>query len=227
MTNPIIHMQDIHKEYHIDAVTVPALRGIDMNIEHGEFVAIVGPSGSGKSTLMSILGCLDSADSGSYLLNGIDVMHMNDDMLTYTRNRMLGFVFQNFNLLPRTTALENVETPLIYAGMKKPARRARATAMLERVGLADRAHHTTNQLSGGQQQRVAIARALINKPELLLADEPTGNLDSATSDNIMSLLEEINDNEGVTILLITHEAEISRRTHRSLKLRDGKLSDRQ
>jgi putative ABC transport system ATP-binding protein len=216
-------MKAIHKDYHVGNMKVHALDGIDITVERGEFVSIVGPSGSGKSTLMSILGCLDIADSGSYFLNGIDVTHMNDDTLTHTRNRMLGFVFQNFNLLPRTTALENVETPLIYAGMKKKQRHDKARAMLERVGLADRAHHTTNQLSGGQQQRVAIARALINTPKLLLADEPTGNLDSTTSDNIMSFLEEINADDEVTVLLITHEAEVASRTHRRLSLRDGKL----
>jgi putative ABC transport system ATP-binding protein len=218
-------MKAIHKNYHVDKLKVPALRGIDMTVERGEFVSIVGPSGSGKSTLMSILGCLDIADSGSYLLDGTDVTRMNDDTLTHTRNRMLGFVFQNFNLLPRTTALENVETPLIYAGMNKKIRRDKARNMLERVGLADRAQHTTSQLSGGQQQRVAIARALINTPELLLADEPTGNLDTATSDNIMSLLEEINTNDAVTVLLITHETEVANRTHRRLSLRDGKLTN--
>ncbi len=173
---------------------------------------------------MSILGCLDVANSGRYLLNGIDVSSMDDNTLTRTRNSMLGFVFQNFSLLPRTSALENVETPLIYAGIGKKQRQQRARDMLERVGLADRAHHSSNQLSGGQQQRVAIARALINKPALLLADEPTGNLDTVTSDNIMTLLQEINTDDAVTILLITHEAEVANRTHRRLGLRDGKLT---
>jgi len=227
MTAPIIHMEAICKDYQVDNLIVPALRGINLIVERGEFTSIVGPSGSGKSTLMSILGCLDVANSGRYLLNGTDVSKMNDDSLTHTRNSMLGFVFQNFNLLPRTTALENVETPLLYAGVDKKQREQKARAMLERVGLADRAHHATHQLSGGQQQRVAIARALINQPALLLADEPTGNLDSVSSDNIMSLLQEINTDDAVTILLITHESEVANRTHRRLSLRDGKLTSKQ
>jgi putative ABC transport system ATP-binding protein len=218
-------MEGVKKDYYIDTLKVQALRGINLNVDRGEFVSIIGPSGSGKSTLMNILGCLDAPDAGCYFLNGVNVTELNDNALTHTRNHTLGFIFQNFNLLPRTSALNNVETPLIYAGVKKKERHRKAKNMLERVGLADRLHHTTNQLSGGQQQRVAIARALVNQPALLLADEPTGNLDSASSNNIMSLLEEINNHDGVTILLITHEPEIARRTQRRLSLRDGQLAN--
>jgi putative ABC transport system ATP-binding protein len=183
----------------------------------------MGPSGSGKSTLMNIIGCLDVPDSGGYWLNGADVTHMNVDELAGLRNRALGFVFQGFNLLARTSAVENVEVPLLYAGVGRVQRRARARELLERVGLGERFNHTPNQLSGGQQQRVALARALVNRPALLLADEPTGNLDSATSIEILNLLTELNQNEGVTVLMITHEPDIATRAQRKLMLRDGKL----
>ena len=223
MAEPIIHMESVHKYYALDGVRVHALRGIDLNVMPGEFVAIMGPSGSGKSTLMNIIGCLDVPDSGGYRLNGDDVTRMNVDELASLRNRALGFVFQGFNLLARTSAVENVEVPLIYAGVGKTQRRARARELLGRVGLGERLGHTPNQLSGGQQQRVALARALVNRPALLLADEPTGNLDSATSVEILNLLTELNQKDGVTVLMITHEPDIATRAQRKLVLRDGKL----
>ena len=223
MPEPIIRMESVHKYYALDGVRVHALRGIDLNVMPGEFVAIMGPSGSGKSTLMNIIGCLDVPDSGGYWLNGDDVTRMNVDALALLRNRALGFVFQGFNLLARTSALENVEVPLVYAGVGRAQRRARARELLQRVGLADRLDHTPNQLSGGQQQRVALARALVNHPALLLADEPTGNLDSATSVEILNLLTELNQKDGVTVLMITHEPDIAARAQRKLVLRDGKL----
>jgi putative ABC transport system ATP-binding protein len=222
-TTPIIRMEGVHKYYALDGLRVHALRGIDLVVMPGEFVAIMGPSGSGKSTLMNIVGCLDIPDSGNYWLNGEDVTRMNADTLATLRNRSLGFVFQNFNLLARTSAMENVETPLIYAGLGKAERRTRASEMLQRVGLGERAGHLPNQLSGGQQQRVALARALVNKPALLLADEPTGNLDSATSNEILDLLNALNQNEGVTIVMITHEPGIAARAQRRTVLRDGRL----
>jgi len=216
-------MAGVHKSYALDGVQVHALRGVDLTVSQGEYLAIMGPSGSGKSTLMNILGCLDMPDQGSYLLNGEDVAHMRSDQLAVLRNREIGFVFQNFNLLPRTTALENVETPLIYAGFGKKERRQRAQDMLQRMGLGDRIYHLPNQLSGGQQQRVAIARALVTRPSLLLADEPTGNMDSVTSAEFLSLLERLNNEEGLMVLLITHEAEVAGRAKRRLILRDGCL----
>ena len=223
MLEPIIRMQGVHKYYALDGVRVHALRGIDLSVMPGEFVAIMGPSGSGKSTLMNIIGCLDVPDSGGYWLNGDDVTRMDVDALAGLRNRALGFVFQGFNLLARTSAVENVEVPLVYAGVGRTQRRARARELLERVGLAERLDHTPNQLSGGQQQRVALARALVNRPALLLADEPTGNLDSATSVEILNLLSELNQKDGVTVLMITHEPGIAARAQRKLVLRDGKL----
>lgn len=223
MVEPIIRMLGVNKYYALDGVQVHALRGIDLNVMPGEFVAIMGPSGSGKSTLMNIIGCLDVPDSGGYWLNGDDVTHMDSDELAGLRNRSLGFVFQGFNLLARTSALENVEVPLIYAGVGRALRRARALELLKRVGLGERLDHTPNQLSGGQQQRVALARALVNRPALLLADEPTGNLDSATSVEILNLLTELNQKDGVTVLMITHEPDIAARAQRKLVLRDGKL----
>jgi putative ABC transport system ATP-binding protein len=204
-------------------VTIQALRGIDLTVDLGEFVAIMGPSGSGKSTLMHILGCLDLADSGSYRLQGQDVTSMDGNQLAALRNRKIGFVFQNFNLLPRTSALENVETPLIYAGVGKTERRQMAREALERMGLGERLYHLPNQLSGGQAQRVAIARALVTQPSLLLADEPTGNVDTATSVDIMNLLDELNRRDGLTIVLITHEQEVAKHARRRLFLRDGRL----
>ena len=223
MLEPIIRMQGVHKYYALDGVRVHALRGIDLSVMPGEFVAIMGPSGSGKSTLMNIIGCLDVPDSGGYWLNGDDVTRMDVDALAGLRNRALGFVFQGFNLLARTSAVENVEVPLVYAGVGRTQRRARARELLERVGLAERLDHTPNQLSGGQQQRVALARALVNRPALLLADEPTGNLDSVTSVEILNLLSELNQKDGVTVLMITHEPGIAARAQRKLVLRDGKL----
>ena len=223
MAREIIKIEGIHKTYVLDGVEVHALRGIDLTLEEGEYLAIMGPSGSGKSTLMNIIGCLDVADEGRYWLNGQDVMKLNSDQLAEIRNRELGFVFQNFNLLARTSALENVETPLIYAGVKQQERRYRSQQMLERVGLGDRLYHFPNQLSGGQQQRVAIARALVTQPSLLLADEPTGNMDTATSAELMVLLDELNKEQGLTIALITHEADIAARAQRMVILRDGRL----
>ena len=223
MTGAALQIRDLRKAYVLDGVSIEALRGIDLTVEAGEFVAIMGPSGSGKSTLMHILGCLDLPDAGSYQLLGEDVTRMGSDQLARVRNRQIGFVFQNFNLLPRTSALENVETPLIYAGVGKTERRQRALEALERMGLGERLHHLPNQLSGGQAQRVAIARALVVRPSLLLADEPTGNVDTATSDEIMTLLGGLNREDGLTVVLITHEQEVAARAQRRLFLRDGRL----
>ena len=226
MAREIIRIEGLHKTYALDGVQVHALRGIDLTLNQGEYLAIMGPSGSGKSTLMNIIGCLDVADAGHYWLNGQDVTQFSSDELAEIRNRELGFVFQNFNLLPRTSALENVETPLIYAGVNKRERRQRSQQMLERVGLADRLYHLPNQLSGGQQQRVAIARALVTHPSLLLADEPTGNMDTATSAELLALLDELNQEQGLTIALITHEPEVAARAQRNMTLRDGLLEAR-
>jgi len=223
MAAPLLQIRDLRKAYVLDGVSIEALRGIDLTVEAGEFVAIMGPSGSGKSTLMHILGCLDVPDTGSYQLQGEDVTRMGTNQLAGVRNRQIGFVFQNFNLLPRTSALENVETPLIYAGVSKSERRQRAREALERMGLGERLYHLPNQLSGGQAQRVAIARALVTRPSLLLADEPTGNVDTATSDEIMTLLDELNRRDGLTIVLITHEQEVADHAQRRLFLRDGRL----
>jgi putative ABC transport system ATP-binding protein len=223
MDAPLIQIRDLHKSYALDGVRIPALQGIDLSVEAGEFVAIMGPSGSGKSTLMNIIGCLDVADRGSYLLRGHDVTRMSTAALAGLRNREIGFVFQNFNLLPRTSALENVETPLIYAGVHKRERRQRAREALEHLGLGERLEHLSNQLSGGQQQRVALARALVTRPALLLADEPTGNLDTATSAEILAVLEGLHREEGLTIVMITHEPEVAARAGRSLLVRDGRL----
>jgi putative ABC transport system ATP-binding protein len=223
MTAPIIRMSGVHKTYAMDGVQVHALRGIDLSVEAGEFIAIMGASGSGKSTLMNILGCLDIPDAGQYWLNGEDITRLDADALAGIRNRAIGFVFQNFNLLARTNALDNVEMPLVYAGLERPVRHERARAMLERMGLGDRADHQPNQLSGGQQQRVALARALVTQPALLLADEPTGNLDSVTSGEILSVLDELNSRDGVTIVLITHEQEVADHARRRLIMHDGYL----
>lgn len=225
MAGPLIQIQGVHKYYALDDVQVHALRGIDLVVNEGDFLAIMGPSGSGKSTLMNILGCLDIPDEGSYHLHGKDVTRMSSDALARLRNQEIGFVFQGFNLLPRTTAIENVETPLIYAGVNRQERQQRAGDFLHRMGLGERLRHLPNQLSGGQQQRVAIARALVTSPALLLADEPTGNMDTRTSHEIMDILCQLNEQEGLTILLITHEAEIAARAKRSLFLRDGQLAE--
>ncbi len=223
----IISLQDIHKSYFLGRQELPVLMGINLEIQRNEYVALMGPSGSGKSTLMNILGCLDTASSGRYVLNGQDVSRMADDDLASVRNAEIGFVFQQFNLLPRLSAWENVAVPLIYAGVGRKERETRARDMLEKVGLADRGHHKPNELSGGQSQRVAIARALVNNPAIILADEPTGNLDTKTSIEIMELFHTIHD-AGNTVVLVTHEEDIAEYTHRIVRMRDGLLeSDRQ
>jgi putative ABC transport system ATP-binding protein len=219
---PLIELKDIYRIYDMGAEKVHALNGVDLLIERGEYVAIMGSSGSGKSTLMNLIGCLDTPTSGSYHLNGVAVESLNDTELAAIRNKEIGFVFQTFNLLARTDALHNVELPLIYAGMPRRERRERAERALQRVGLAARMHHQPNELSGGQRQRVAIARALVNEPSLLLADEPTGNLDSATSVEIMDLFDELHAG-GNSVVLVTHEADIAQRAHRQVQLRDGKV----
>lgn len=222
--NPVIKLEDIHKIYRTGGVDVHAVRGVSPEILPGEFVAIMGASGSGKSTLMNIIGCLDRATEGRYLLDGTDVSQLDRDQLADIRNQKIGFVFQGFNLLSRTTALENVELPMLYLHrhLANRERRERAMRALELVGLAPRAEHHPNQLSGGQQQRVAIARALVNQPALLLADEPTGNLDSQTSIEIMGVFQKLND-QGITIVMVTHELDIARYTRRNLIMRDGKI----
>ncbi len=216
----LIELRDITRTFQMGQVEVHALRGIDLDIAANEYVAIMGPSGSGKSTLMNILGCLDQPTTGHFQLEGRDVASLSDRELSRLRNAFVGFVFQTFNLLPRATALHNVETPLIYAGTPRPRRQAMARETLERVGLADRMHHRPNELSGGERQRVAIARALVNNPSLLLADEPTGNLDSTTGGEIMQVLDELH-REGNTILLVTHETYIAEHASRKIYLRDG------
>ena len=222
----VIHLTGIRKSYHLGKQELPVLKGIDMTIARGEYVALMGPSGSGKSTLMNIIGCLDSPSAGIYILNGRDVSAMDDDELASVRNSEIGFVFQQFNLLPRMTAWENVAVPLIYAGIGRKEREERARAMLGKVGLAERAHHKPNELSGGQSQRVAIARALINNPSLILADEPTGNLDTKTSVEIMELFSSIHAG-GNTVALVTHEEDIASHTKRVVRIRDGVIeSDR-
>ena len=218
----LIEARDLVKTYAMGSMTVHALRGVSVDIDEGEFVAIMGASGSGKSTLMNILGCLDQPSSGAYRLAGEPVPAMAPDQLASIRNRRIGFVFQQFNLLPRTSAVENVELPMVYAGVKAPARRERALAALQRVGLGERWQHTPAELSGGQQQRVAIARALVNRPQLILADEPTGALDTHTSDDIMRLLAELNA-QGMTVVIVTHEAEIAAWARRRLVFRDGRI----
>ncbi|PYK06220.1 MAG: macrolide ABC transporter ATP-binding protein [Verrucomicrobia bacterium] len=216
----VIDIESITKDYVMGEEIVRALRGVSLQIRHNEYVAIMGPSGSGKSTLMNMFGCLDTPTSGRYEFNGEDVAAMNDDELAAIRNRQIGFVFQTFNLLPRSTSLRNVELPLIYAGMDPEARVERATQVLVDVGLGDRIHHKPNELSGGQRQRVAIARALVNNPSIILADEPTGDLDSKTGEEIMALLEDLYS-RGNTIILVTHERDIARHARRTVHLRDG------
>ncbi|MFA6260331.1 MAG: ABC transporter ATP-binding protein [Bacteroidia bacterium] len=220
MAQPVIELTNITRHFKIGDVEVQALRGISLQIQKGEYVALMGPSGSGKSTLMNILGCLDTPTSGKYILNNQDVSDLSDNELAEIRNKEIGFVFQTFNLLPRSTALENVALPLVYAGYGKKERRARAETTLASVSLADRMHHKPNELSGGQRQRVAIARALINNPSMILADEPTGNLDSKTSYEIMELIEHIHQ-QGNTVIVVTHEEDIARRAKRIVRLRDG------
>ena len=216
----VIQLRDIQKSYFMASQAIPVLKGIDLNINRNEYVALMGPSGSGKSTLMNILGCLDSPTSGMYNLIGHDVSKMTDDELAGIRNIEIGFVFQQFNLLPRLSAAENVALPLVYAGISKKDRIDRAMVALEKVGLADRSHHKSNELSGGQIQRVAIARALVNNPSILLADEPTGNLDSKTSVEVMELFGKIQSG-GNTVVLVTHEEDIAKYAHRVVRLRDG------
>jgi putative ABC transport system ATP-binding protein len=218
---PVIEIRDVAKVYRMGEMEVHALRGASLRVSPGEMVSIMGPSGSGKSTLMNIIGCLDQSTSGVYLLDGIDVSSLSDDQLAAVRSRKIGFVFQSFNLLPRTTALQNVELPLVYAGGKN--RRERAVAALQRVGLGDRLHHRPNELSGGQQQRVAIARALINDPAIILADEPTGNLDSKSGAEIMGIFQELNERNGITVVFVTHEPDIAEHTKRIIRLMDGRI----
>ena len=220
MSTPIIDIKAITRDFQLGNETVNVLKGIDLLINKGEYVALMGPSGSGTSTLMNILGCLDTPTSGSYILNGKQVSEMHDDELAEIRNKEIGFVFQTFNLMPRTTALDNVALPMVYAGFSKDERNKRATEVLTQVGLADRMDHKPNQLSGGQRQRVAVGRALVNKPSIILADEPTGNLDSKTSVEIMKLFGEIHAN-GNTVILVTHEEDIAAHAHRIIRLRDG------
>ena len=222
----IIRIHDLTREYRMGSERILALRGVTLEIRRNEYVAIMGPSGSGKSTMMNVLGCLDTPTAGEYWLNGEEVSRLTDDALARVRNREIGFVFQTFNLLPRATALHNVELPLVYAGVRARERRERAEAALERVGLVERMHHRPTELSGGQRQRVAIARALVNQPSILLADEPTGNLDSVTSDEIMEVFASLHA-AGQTVIMVTHEPDIAARAQRVVVLRDGRVeSDR-
>ena len=224
MSIPVIRTESLTKEYVLGAETVRALRGVDLTIERNEYIAIMGPSGSGKSTFMNLIGCLDTPTAGQYWLDGTAVAGLDDDELARIRNQYIGFVFQTFNLLPRASALHNVELPLIYAGVSKKERRERAIDVLSKVGLGDRMEHKPSELSGGQRQRVAVARALVNRPSLLLADEPTGNLDSKTSTDIMALFDELHAG-GQTIMVVTHEHDIAEHAHRTVTLRDGIVSD--
>ncbi|SDS69870.1 putative ABC transport system ATP-binding protein [Formosa sp. Hel1_31_208] len=216
----VIEIRDIIRDFKLGQETVHVLKGINLDIERGDYVAIMGPSGSGKSTLMNLLGCLDTPTAGHYILNGKDVSQMSDDELAEIRNTEIGFVFQTFNLLPRTTALDNVALPMVYAGASKSERAKRAEEVLNDVGLSDRMDHKPNQLSGGQRQRVAVGRALVNKPSIILADEPTGNLDSKTGMEIMALFDEIH-RAGNTVIMVTHEEEVAEHAHRIIRLRDG------
>jgi putative ABC transport system ATP-binding protein len=223
MPTPVIDIADITKIYRMGDIEVPALQGATMQIYPGELVSIMGPSGSGKSTLMNILGCLDQPTSGAYKLDGVDVENLNDNQLAEIRNKKIGFVFQSFNLLRRTSAIDNVEQPLIYAGVGAKDRRARAKAALESVGLGDRLKHHSNELSGGQQQRVAIARALVTNPAIILADEPTGNLDSKSGAEIMCIFQRLNEEQGITVIFVTHDPRIAEHTRRVIRLSDGKI----
>jgi putative ABC transport system ATP-binding protein len=217
----VIRIRGVTKVYHLGETTVHALRGVDLDIERGDFVAIMGPSGSGKSTLMNVIGCLDQPTAGTYELDDVLTSKLNDDQLAEVRNRKIGFVFQTFNLLPRVPAIEQVELPLLYAGAKD--RRPRSVAALESVGLGERLHHKPMEMSGGQQQRVAIARAIVTNPSIILADEPTGNLDTRSSEEIMALFQELNRERGITVVLVTHEPDISDHAHRALHVRDGRI----
>ncbi len=220
----LIELKDVRRVYDLGEIQVHALRTVTLNIEHGEYIALVGPSGSGKSTLMNTLGCLDRPTHGSYLLEGEEIATMSRDQRALIRNRQLGFVFQNFNLLNRTTALENVELPLMYRrGMSTRQRHQRAIEMLEKVGLGDRIHHHPGQLSGGQQQRVAIARAMVNHPSILMGDEPTGNLDSNTSREVIDLFRELNEEQKITVILVTHDQNVAKNAKRTLVMRDGEV----
>jgi putative ABC transport system ATP-binding protein len=222
---PIIEIRDLVKTYQIGDIAVHALRGMSLTVEQGELMAIMGPSGSGKSTLMNIIGCLDQPTSGEYLLDGTSVGSLNDNQLAVIRNQKIGFVFQSFNLLPRTSALANVELPMVYKGITGQERSRRAIEALEAVGLGDRIKHKPNELSGGQQQRVAIARSLVNRPSLILADEPTGNLDTKSGAEIIDIFEKLNAEQGITVIFVTHEQDIADHTRRIIRLVDGKLEN--
>jgi len=224
MSDWVIEAENLTKVYKMGTMEVHALRGLSMKVERGEVIAIMGPSGSGKSTLMNMIGCLDHPTSGEYFLDGERVSNLRDDQLASIRNRKVGFVFQSFNLLPRATALSNVELPMRYAGVTRE-RKARARAALEKVGLGDRTHHKPSELSGGQQQRVAIARALVNDPAIILADEPTGNLDTKSGEEIMRLLLNLNQERGTTLIIVTHDADVAAQTRRSIHIRDGVVVD--